>query len=215
MISSENPSGAETLTSERHSYQHDASNFAAQSPASLNFDPDAPITSEVAAASTLPAQNGTSEDTFAQAPAEFNLLKELQKATSEPDGSEAVSKGELAVVLEGFARVLRGDSGNHELAIADKTAENSQLKELLMEAQETIIGLLNDRVFDRAKIARLEAETRLMPDLQSQASRAMGLAMRSEDVQKELTYVRTEVERLRTSYIKSEQGFFSRLFGRQ
>jgi len=143
------------------------------------------------------------------------LLKELQKATSEPDGSEAVSKGELAVVLEGFARVLRGDSGNHELAIADKTAENSQLKELLMEAQETIIGLLNDRVFDRAKIARLEAETRLMPDLQSQASRAMGLAMRSEDVQKELTYVRTEVERLRTSYIKSEQGFFSRLFGRQ
>lgn len=148
---------------------------------------------------------------------EFNLLRELQKATTVQDeeGKPALAKDELAALLEGFAAVLRGELGRTDVALADKNAEISQLKELLLEAQETIIGLLNDRVFDRAKIARLEAESRVIPDMQSQANRAMGLAIRAEEMQQELTHVRAEVERLRTSYMRSDQGFFSRLFGRK
>jgi hypothetical protein len=66
-------------------------------------------------------------------------------------------------------------------------------------------------------MAKLEAEVKLLPDLQSQATRAMGLAIKSEDVAGELEQVRAEVERLRTSYMRAEQkkkGFFGRLFGK-
>lgn len=175
--------------------------------ASLNFEPEA--------AEPAPVQEEQPQPQ-SELPKEFNLLRELQLAT-QPDesGSPSVSKDELAGLLEGFARALRGDSERADIMLADKNSEIAQLKELLLEAQETIIGLLNDRVYDRAKIARLESEVRVLPDLQSQASRAMGLAMRAEDVQKELAHVRAEVERLRTSYIKSEQGFLGRLFGRR
>ncbi len=215
MNSSEIPAGAETVSSERPSFLLYGDDLAANAAAAFNFAPGTDVDSEDPTAPAGESNNQTSEASAAPTPAEFNLLKELQAATSASDGLEPVSKGELALVLKGLARVLHGDSGSHELALAEKTAENTELKELLMEAQETIIGLLNDRVFDRAKIARLEAETKLIPDLQSQANRAMGLAIRSEDVQKELTYVRTEVDRLRTSYLKSEEpGFFGRLFKR-
>jgi hypothetical protein len=87
-----------------------------------------------------------------------------------------------------------------------------------VEAQETIIQLLNDRVYDRAKIARLEAENRLLPDLQAQASRAMGLAVQSEDFARELNNVRTELERLRSLTIKDNQqenrSFLAKLLNR-
>lgn len=175
--------------------------------ASLNFEPETAQAAPVGDAEQEPQP---------EAAKEFNLLRELQRATvPEEGGVPAVSKDELAGLLEGFARSLRGEGQRTDIVIADKNAEIGQLKELLLEAQETIIGLLNDRVYDRAKIARLESEVRVLPDLQSQASRAMGLAMRAEDVQKELAHVRAEVERLRTSYIKSEQGIFGRLFGRR
>lgn len=212
MTLSNNPFGVDPLTFNEPNFLLDPNDTEnSTTPASsLNFEPDAP---SVAPAQELPPLN--EEHPAPVAPAEFNLLKELQKVTSADEESSAVSKGELAAVLEGFARVLRGDFGATDGAIADKNAEIMQLKELLLEAQETIIGLLNDRVFDRAKISRLEAEVRLLPDLQSQASRAMGLAMRSEDVQKELIHVRSEVERLRTSYIKSDKGIFGRIFGKR
>lgn len=156
------------------------------------------------------------------APVDLSVLKELQQATKSELSTEAlaVSKGDLAGILEGFARVLRGEGQRTEITAGDRSSEISQMKELLLEAQETIITLLNDRVFDRAKIARLEAEVRLLPDLQAQAHRAMGLAMRSEDFQKELSDVRSEMERLRASYVRSEsvqisQTFWDRMFGRR
>lgn len=149
---------------------------------------------------------------------ELNVLKQLQQATgtNPDDGVPALSKDELAKILEGFAKVLRGDAQTINPVNMENIAQLEQMKELLLDAQGTIIGLLNDRVFDRAKIARLEAEVRLMPDLQAQATRAMGLAMRSEEVQKELSHVKSEVERLRTSYVRSEKGatWVDRLFGR-
>lgn len=176
----------------------------ALTPEELRGDPTKEDTLE------LPVHPGIAEDEST----DFNLLKELQRATNLP----ALPTEETLHLFETFVRVVRGEpSGQAAIELHNKNAEISQLKELLLEAQETIISLLNDRVLDRAKLSTLEAQVKLLPDLQSQANRAMGLAIRSEDVQKELESVRAEVERLRTSYMRNEQqqkkGFFGRLFG--
>jgi hypothetical protein len=127
-----------------------------------------------------------------------------------------IARDELIAVMGSFVRAMRAQpTETLTVELKNKNTEIGQLKELLLEAQETIIQLLNDRVLDRSKIAKLEAEVRLLPDLQSQANRAMGLAIRSEDVEKELAEVRAEVERLRTSYMKAERGFLGWIFGRK
>jgi len=146
------------------------------------------------------------------------LLKDLQQVVKAEDAADAgtVSKDELATILEGFANVLRGDRPRSDLAVIDRSAEVGQMKELLLEAQETIITLLNDRVYDRAKIAKLESEVRLMPDLQAQAHRALGMARRSEEFEEELVRVRGEVERLRAAYVRAEGdgSWWRRLLGK-
>ncbi len=135
------------------------------------------------------------------------LMKELDRVNSPDLGAHptGITKEDLAIALDGFARALRGESGETRIRLDDKSqAELAQMKDLLLEAQETIISLLNDRVVDRAKMARLESEVRVMPDMQSQANRAMGLALAAEEMQKELTCVKQEVERLRSSYMRVE-----------
>lgn len=147
------------------------------------------------------------------------VLDELQRVNNPGYASgQEVRRDDLAVLLEGFARVLRGDHSTHGLVNEQANAELASMKHLLVEAQETIIQLLNDRVYDRAKIARLEAENKLLPDLQAQASRAMGLAVQSEDFNKELSNVRNELERLRSLTLKDSnadsRSFFTKLFNR-
>jgi hypothetical protein len=183
------------------------------SEATMNFAPEArPLRPEPTPEDTLelPVHPGIAEE---EVPTN-SLLKELQRATNLP----RIPDEETLHLFETFVRVVRGEPNTESaFEIANKNAEIGQLKELLLEAQETIISLLNDRVLDRAKMSTLEAQVRLLPDLQSQANRAMGLAIRSEDVQQELESVRSEVERLRTSYMRTEQdkkGFFARLFGK-
>jgi hypothetical protein len=192
----------------------------------LNFDPEATLTMpiespqpQVLTTATVQVPAVSTDDNITPpterasfGAADFAALKDATAAALTTTNAN-VSKEELALVLDGFARVLRGEVVDADQELSDKAAENAQLRELLLEAQETIITLLNDRVFDRATIARLESEMKLLPDLQSQASRAMGIAMKSEDLEKELTQVKAEVERLRTSYIKSDQGWFRRWFG--
>lgn len=181
---------------------------APQFKATMNQAPNTPAPSPTV---TGPAQN------------ELQTLRDLQRVTNGLDHEiyAGASKEELAAILEGFAHFMRNGTPDTfvNANYKDRTPEVMQLKELLIEAQETIIALLNDRVFDRAKISKLEAESRLMPDLQAQATRAMGLAMRSEEVQRELTEVRTEVEKLRTAYVRQEtessRGFFGWLLGRK
>ena len=196
--------------------------------AGLNTD-FSPFTHQVAAPQAVPCKDACAKDeNFVPAPPEARatenfepvdkqLVEQLQQATASAvsETAASLSKGDLAGILEGFAKVLRADANYSSISFTDHMAEVSQLKELLLEAQETIINLLNDRVFDRAKLARLDAEIKLVPDLQSQAHRAMGLAAQTEEVQKELAHVRAEVERLRTSYIRSEQkadSWLKRLF---
>jgi hypothetical protein len=167
----------------------------------------------------LPVEENMAPPAAAEAPTNKAVLHDLQQATEAAVSHAAanVSKDELAIILEGFAQVLRADAKYESVSFADHTAEVGQLKQLLVEAQETIITLLNDRVYDRAKLARLESEVRVMPDLQAQATRAIRLASQSGEVQKELEQVRAEVERLRTAYMRTEEtmaagNWFTRLF---
>jgi hypothetical protein len=92
------------------------------------------------------------------------------------------------------------------VSIDDKTAMVEELRDLLLEAQETIIRLLNDRVDDRANMARMEAELRLLPDLQNQADRAIAVAINTDDFRSDLTKVKFELERLRLAKVREEVG---------
>jgi hypothetical protein len=89
-------------------------------------------------------------------------------------GDDRVSKKDLVQLLEGFVSILKTDTPNlpaplnsgtsTSLAIAqdvqvnDRTAEIESLRNLVIEAQDTIIKLLTDRVEDRARIAGLETQ---------------------------------------------------------
>jgi hypothetical protein len=145
------------------------------------------------------------------------VLQEIQRAAASAVSTAAAnsSKSELASVLEGFARVLREDVKYGTISYSDHTAEVAQLKALLMEAQETIIGLLNDRVFDRAKLSKMETEARFFPDVQAQAHRAVNLQSQTDEMHTQLVQVKDEIERLRTAYMRSQEepkNWFERLF---
>jgi hypothetical protein len=135
-----------------------------------------------------------------------------------------VTKAELVNVLESFVGLIKADmmpvSTNNidfsvmaqgpekisAVSVDDKTVVIEELRDLLLEAQETIIRLLNDRVDDRANMARLEAELRLLPDLQNQADRAIAVAINTDDFRSDLTKVKFELERLRLAKVREEVG---------
>jgi len=134
---------------------------------------------------------------------------------------DRVSKDDLANLLEGFVQVLRKDGGGkldlvkaqqlmaaheevrvHDIHVEDKTQELEEMRRLVIEAQETIIKLLTDRVEDRARIATLETELKLLPDLQDQADRAMSVAFKTEEFRSELHKVKFELERYRFASVR-------------
>ncbi len=136
-----------------------------------------------------------------------------------------VSKAELVNVLESFVGLIKADmmpvatTNNMDFSVVaqgpekvsavsvdDKTQVIEELRNLLLDAQETIIRLLNDRVDDRANMARLEAELRLLPDLQNQADRAIAVAINTDDFRSDLTKVKFELERLRLAKVREEVG---------
>lgn len=131
---------------------------------------------------------------------------------------DRVSKKDLVQLLEGFVSILKTESGG-ELAISDpatqhvqinaaqiddRTAEIESLRNLVIEAQDTIIKLLTDRVEDRARIAGLETQVNLLPDLQAQADRAMMVAVRTEEYRSEITKIKYELDRFRLFRVRSE-----------
>ncbi|MBX3074819.1 hypothetical protein KF707_18620 [Candidatus Obscuribacterales bacterium] len=150
------------------------------------------------------------------APVEDTSMTSLTNTLITED--DRVSRNELVSLLEGFVQVLKGDdAGNmrlslakaqqlvsapeevkyHDIRVEDKTQELEEMRRLVIEAQETIIKLLTDRVEDRARIATLETELRLLPDLQDQADRAMSVAFKTEEFRSELHKVKFELERYR------------------
>jgi len=130
-----------------------------------------------------------------------------------------ISRHELVDILENFVRLVKqgdpingpevsfapGGNGRGEgFSIKDKTEETVELRCMLVQAQETIIRLLTDRVEDKAKIATLESQMRLLPDLQSQADRALQVAMHTDDFKTELKSVKLEIERIKLAKVRTE-----------
>ena len=164
------------------------------------------------------AKNLVSEETGAL-PAQSPIT-----ALAKLSDTETISKAELVNVLESLVGAIRGDmalatSNNMDFSVTapgpekisavsvdDKTAVIEELRGLLLEAQETIIRLLNDRVDDRANLARLETELKLLPDLQNQADRAIAVAINTDDFRSDLTKVKFELERLRLAKVRDEVG---------
>ena len=133
---------------------------------------------------------------------------------------DRVSKKDLVQLLEGFVSILRTDTPNlpvhantssstaitlaQDVQINDRTAEVESLRNLVIEAQDTIIKLLTDRVEDRARIAGLETQLSIVPDLQAQADRAMMVAIKTDDYRSELTKIKFELDRFRLHRVRSE-----------
>jgi len=158
-------------------------------------------------------ENGESTDSVAENTG-ITAVKELVT------GDDRVSKKDLVQLLEGFVSILKTDTPNlpaplhsgtssavslaQDVQVNDRTAEIESLRNLVIEAQDTIIKLLTDRVEDRAKIAGLETQLNILPDLQAQADRAMMVAVRTEDYRSELTKIKFELDRFRLHRVRSE-----------
>lgn len=131
------------------------------------------------------------------------------------EDDEMVSRAQLCQLFEQFIGQLKGDSApaviHNDLAVTeaqnatvkispisvnDRTEEIDQLKSLLIEAQETIIKLLTDRVEDRAKIAALETEVRLLPGPRLTAEEQARLVVERDELKKELAKARIEFDQL-------------------
>jgi hypothetical protein len=73
--------------------------------------------------------------------------------------------------------------------------EIDNLKSLVLEAQETIIKLLTDRVDDKAKIASLEAQLRCLPLQELGDANAIQLRNEQEALRSQLADIRHEVQK--------------------
>jgi hypothetical protein len=83
------------------------------------------------------------------------------------------------------------DTQSIQLKVSDRTDEIDELKSLLIEAQETIIKLLTDRVEDRSKIAMLEAQIKYLPMQRYTETHADQLRSENETMRMEISKVQT------------------------
>ncbi len=142
------------------------------------------------------------------------------------DEFDMVSRNDLIGILHSFIGMLqRGGNPSEQLQVSttdgqlmpatteveltalveDKTEELEEMRRLVIEAQETIIKLLTDRVEDRAKIATLETELKFLPDLQAQADRAMAVAFRAEEFRSDIHKIKYELEHYRIANIRAQE----------
>jgi len=159
-------------------------------------------------------------------PGEQLVLRTSENGENEESADDKnISRHELVDILENFVRLVKqgdpiagaevnfappGNSRGEGFSIKDKTEETVELRCALVQAQETIIRLLTDRVEDKAKIATLESQMRLLPDLQSQADRALNVAMHTDEFKTELKSVRLEIERIKLAKVRTEMDTKSR-----
>lgn len=184
------------------------------------------LSAERVSADGVDLENFAVENAAAQESASEGSEPEDRSITAIKDlvtGDDRVSKKDLVQLLEGFVNILRTDSTNHlpaplnansspstavammqDVQVNDRTAEVESLRNLVIEAQDTIIKLLTDRVEDRARIAGLETQLNILPDLQAQADRAMMVAVKTEDYRSELTKIKFELDRFRLHRVRSE-----------
>ena len=167
-----------------------------------------------------------SDDMQEEEPTRSTALSREQEAGDDfegalVDGEDKVSRADLINLLEGFVGILRKDGNLNvgsgilkkgepeelkftDVDVEDKTAELEDMRRLVIEAQETIIKLLTDRVEDRARIASLETELKILPDLQEQADRAMAVAFKTEEFRTELHKVKYELEKSRIATVRKD-----------
>jgi hypothetical protein len=183
------------------------------------------LSAERVSADGVDLENFDVENAAAQESVSENPESEDRSITAVKDlvtGDDRVSKKDLVQLLEGFVNILRTDSTNlpaplnansspstgvalmQDVQVNDRTAEIESLRNLVIEAQDTIIKLLTDRVEDRARIAGLETQLNILPDLQAQADRAMMVAVKTEDYRSELTKIKFELDRFRLHRVRSE-----------
>lgn len=154
---------------------------------------------------------------------EVGKLAQIKGELAEKAGQvDQVKRSELVTFLEGFAQMLRKEGADlpapmnenkldltHpqleeiRILIEDRDHEIGELRRSLVEAQDTIIKLLTDRVEDRAKIASQDMELKLIPDLQEQADRAMRLAYKTDELRADMAKVKYEIDRNRIANVRS------------
>jgi len=102
-------------------------------------------------------------------------------------------------------------------------AEIDRLKSLVLEAQETIIKLLTDRVEDKARLATLEAQVKFLPLQQLGDANAIQLRNEQESLRLQLSEIRHEVQKSEIGKIrhtmnwdkpKPKGSLLARFFGR-
>jgi hypothetical protein len=151
-----------------------------------------PIASEVASdAGWLPQQVSLAKSLEMRAGFYQTLLNYMRQIAPSDINIEISRsfKAELASVLDGFVRVLRGD-----LQVVDsRSAEVEELQNLLTQSKDKIISLLMEQSKDKARIAKLETELKFMPDLQSQADRALALVDGAGNLHEELVKLRAQL----------------------
>ncbi len=145
--------------------------------------------------------------------------------TEDKSDSTLISKSDLVQILETFVSVVMENKAEQlqphanlpmtlqsdkslpasvSAMLEGKNAEINELKGLLVEAQGTIIKLLTDRVEDRSKIATLESEIRLLPDLQKGMDQSRILSINSENMRRDLSKVKAELDRLKSGGTETE-----------
>jgi hypothetical protein len=107
------------------------------------------------------------------------------------------------------------------LAVNDRTEELNELKSLLVQAQETIIKLLTDRVEDKAKIATMEAQLKYLPLQHLGDANAIQIRNEQDQLKLELASVKHELQKTELAKMRNsmdldspKRSFFARLFGR-
>jgi hypothetical protein len=114
---------------------------------------------------------------------------------------ELVTHKQLYTLFDNFVERLKEeqivpekpqtDTQSIQLKVSDRTDEIEELKSLLIEAQETIIKLLTDRVEDRSKIAMLEAQIKYLPMQKYTETHADQLRSDQESIKMELSKVQS------------------------
>ncbi len=125
-----------------------------------------------------------------------------------------VSKEKLVSVLENFVSLIKTESSSGEIgnvankvsviSFDDQASKIDNMKNLLLDAKETIINLLEERVQDKARIANLETQVKFYPDLQAQADLALTIAVSNSQTKLEITQVKCELEKFRLLRVRAE-----------
>jgi len=142
---------------------------------------------------------------FSQAAKDFAPAPDNSAEQAEHASRIAVSinGGELtATDLTYLLESLRGVIRREVAPRSERAREVEELRDVIIEAKDTIIKLLTDRVNDRAQIARLETELKFLPELQSQTDRAIATMSDTSGLKEALIDMKSEMSKSRLTMMR-------------